>query len=267
MSMQFSVLASGSTGNSLVVKSKHKRLLIDVGLSAKKMCESLEQLGARAEEIDAVLITHEHSDHIKGLGVFARKYGVPIYANAATWGKLQQMSTIGDIDERQRRVFVTGDVLEFDDVQVQTFGISHDAAEPVGFCFHHEQRKLSVVTDLGYVSERIKQTIRESDILVMESNHDVNLLRSGHYPWNIKRRILSDIGHLSNVDAAAAMYDVLSNRTRRLYLAHLSLQHNLQDLARMTVSQVLEEKGIEMARGEVELMHTYHDRPTKWDAV
>jgi phosphoribosyl 1,2-cyclic phosphodiesterase len=267
MSMQFSVLASGSTGNSLIVKSKHKRLLIDVGLSAKKMCESLEQLGTRAEEIDAVLITHEHSDHIKGLGVFARKYGMPIYANAATWGKLQQMSTIGEIDERQRHVFATGDVLTFDDVQVQTFGISHDAAEPVGFCFHHEQRKMSVVTDLGYVSERIKETIRDSDILVMESNHDVNLLRSGHYPWNIKRRILGDLGHLSNVDAATAMYDVLSNRTKRVYLAHLSLQHNLQDLARMTVSQVLADKGIEMARGEVQLMDTYHDRPTKWDAV
>jgi phosphoribosyl 1,2-cyclic phosphodiesterase len=265
--MQFSVLASGSTGNSTIVKSKHKRLLIDVGLSAKKMGEALAHLGEQADEIDAILITHEHSDHIKGLGAFVRKYGVPVYANEATWGKLQQMSTIGEIDERQKRVFATGDELEFDDLRVQTFGISHDAAEPVGYCFRYEQRKLSVVTDLGYVSERIKDTIRDSDILVMESNHDVNLLRSGHYPWNIKRRILGDLGHLSNVDAAAAMHDVLTIRTRRVYLAHLSLQHNMQELARMTVEQVLADKGIDVVHGEVELMNTYHDRPTKWDVV
>lgn len=267
MSMQFSMLASGSTGNSFMMKSKHSKLLVDVGLSAKKMCETLAQLGERPEEIDAILITHEHSDHIKGLGAFARKYQLPVYANEETWRQLKQSKSVGDIDERQQHVFETGQTICFADIEVKTFGISHDAAEPVGFCFQCEQRKLSLVTDLGYVSEQIKQTIRQSDIVVMESNHDVNLLRSGHYPWNIKRRILGDKGHLSNVDAAAALADVIASRTRRVYLAHLSLNHNLLELARLTVEQELQDKGIDIARGEVQLMDTYHDRPTQWDAV
>jgi phosphoribosyl 1,2-cyclic phosphodiesterase len=265
--MQFSVLASGSTGNSTIIRSRHQKLLVDVGLTAKKITESLSSLGERPDEIDAILITHEHSDHIKGLGAFARKYQIPIYANENTWSQLESTKTVGPLEEQLKHTFKTGDRLQFLDLEVQTFGISHDAAEPVGFCFHCDQRKLSLVTDLGYVSDRIKETIRDSDVFVLESNHDVDLLRSGHYPWNIKRRILSDIGHLSNVDAAAALLDVLSSRSRRVYLAHLSLQHNMTDLARMTVQQILAEKGVDMAGGEIELKDTYHNQPTMWDVV
>jgi phosphoribosyl 1,2-cyclic phosphodiesterase len=267
MNMQFSILASGSTGNSFMMRTKHAKILVDVGLTAKKMEETIGALEESPSQVDAILITHEHSDHIKGLGAFVRKHQIPVYANSNTWDTLEQMKSVGVIDESQKRVFTTGDTLQFGDLHVQTFGISHDAVEPVGYTFTDGNKKLSLVTDLGYVSEKIKETIRESDILVMESNHDVDLLRSGHYPWNIKRRILSDLGHLSNTDAATAMFDVLSNRTRRVYLAHLSLHHNMRDLARMTVSQILAERGLDMERGELELMDTYHDRATMWDVV
>jgi phosphoribosyl 1,2-cyclic phosphodiesterase len=266
--MQFSILASGSTGNSSIIRSRHTRILVDVGLTAKKMKETLDALEQPAEQIDAILITHEHSDHIKGLGAFARKYRVPVYANKKTWDKLDQMSAIGNLEAQQRRTFTTGEQLIFADIMVQTFGISHDAAEPVGFTFQADSsRKLSLVTDLGYVSERIKQTMKDSDIIVIESNHDVELLRCGHYPWNIKRRILSDIGHLSNIDAAMALTEVIGTRTRKVYLAHLSLQHNMIDLARMTVSQILQEKGVAVQDGELAIVDTYHDKPTAWEVV
>ena len=151
-------------------------------------------------------------------------------------------------------------------MRIESYSISHDAADPVGYSFLEDGEKLSVATDLGYMSSKVKEKIADSDVLVLESNHDIEMLRIGKYPWNIKRRILSDIGHLSNEAAAEGLADIWSKRTKRVYLAHLSRDHNFLELARMTVEQILLEKGIPVGE-HVKLMDTYHDRPTQWDTV
>ncbi|WP_368502945.1 MBL fold metallo-hydrolase [Alkalihalophilus sp. As8PL] len=246
MTLRFSVLASGSTGNAIYVETAEKRLLIDAGLSGKKMDELFKEIGRNPKELDGILVSHEHSDHIKGVGIFARKHKLPIYANEKTW--LAMESNLGAIPIDQKFTFATEEVKSFGHLDVESFGVSHDAAEPMFYCFHHEGKKLVLATDMGYVSERIKGTIKGADMYIFESNHDLNMLQMGRYPWNVKRRILSDVGHVSNEDAALALSDVITDNTSRIYLAHLSLDNNMKDLARLTVEQVLKEQG--MAVGE-----------------
>ncbi len=265
MSLQFSILASGSSGNAMVVRNKEASLLIDAGLSGKKLTALMEARGVEAAKLDGILVTHEHADHIRGLGIVSRKYKLPIYANSRTWSSMREQ--IGEIDEDRVRIFATGDRLDFGKLQVESYPISHDAAEPVGFAFHYEGYKLSLATDLGYVSPKVRETIADSDVLILESNHDVDMLRVGRYPWNIKRRILSDTGHLSNEAAGEALCELATERTRRVYLAHLSRDHNLMDLARLTVNNVLQERGFTSKSHRMELMDTYYDRPTQWDAL
>lgn len=263
MSLRFTVLASGSTGNAILVANDESKVLIDAGLSGKKIEELLAEREVAAAELDAIFVTHEHSDHIKGLGALARKHQLPIYANGATWEELDRH--IGEIPEDKRYVMETGKSVEIRSMCVESYAISHDAAEPVGYCFHDGEEKLGLATDLGYMSSKVKEKLKDCDVLILESNHDVEMLRMGRYPWNIKRRILSDIGHLSNEAAAEGLYEILSSRMRRVYLAHLSRDHNMLDLARMTVSGILEQYGVKCGENGPKLMDTYYDRPTKWD--
>lgn len=262
--MRFSVLASGSTGNALYIETDRVRLLVDVGLSGRQVVSLLGQIGVKPESLSAIIVTHEHSDHVKGLGVMARRFQLPVYANEGTWQALP--ANVGDIPGELRHYLTTGSVAVFGDLEVETFGTSHDAAEPMGLCFHYQKRKLSLMTDLGYVSEKIKKTVCDSDILICEANHDVDMLRMGRYPWDVKRRILSDVGHLSNEDAGEAIVDILTDKPCDVYLAHLSRDNNMIDLARMTVSHMLEEAGIDVGK-DVFLHDTYYDRPTPLTSV
>lgn len=265
MGVRFSILASGSTGNSMIVESQENRILIDAGLSMKKIEQLLQERQTQLNAIDAVFITHEHSDHIKGLGALARKHRLPVYANSRTWAELDKL--IGDIAEEQVRVMETGERIQVGTLTVESFAISHDAAEPVGYCFYEKDLKISLATDLGYMSPKVKEKIADSDALILEANHDVEMLRIGHYPWNIKRRILSDTGHLSNEAAGEALCELITSRTRGVYLAHLSRDHNLLDLAKLTVQHILQENGILNKYRQIQLMDTYFDRPTKWEVV
>jgi phosphoribosyl 1,2-cyclic phosphodiesterase len=265
MAVRFTILSSGSTGNATIVQSGDVKLLVDVGFSAKKMDQLMKEREIAGSELDAILITHEHSDHIKGLGALARKYNLPIYANEKTWEELDRQ--IGEIAEANKRTMDTGTMQDFGTLKVESFGISHDAAEPVGYCFYEGEQKLSVATDLGYMSSKVKEKITDSDALVLETNHDVEMLRMGHYPWNIKRRILSDKGHLSNEAAGEALCEIMTSKTKSVYMAHLSQNHNLMDLARLTVNNVLVEKGISAEMPDLELKDTYFDRPTKWETL
>jgi phosphoribosyl 1,2-cyclic phosphodiesterase len=236
------VLASGSTGNATFVETENHSFLVDAGFSGKQMEALFQQIDRDIKNLSGIFVTHEHSDHIKGVGIIARKYKLPIYANEKTWKAMDK--SIGDIPTEQKFIFGMETVKSFGSLDIESFGVSHDAAEPMFYIFHHEGKKLVLITDTGYVSERMKGTISNADAYLFESNHDVSMLRMGRYPWNTKRRILSDVGHVSNEDAALAMSDVIGDHTKRIYLAHLSLDNNMKDLARMAVTQTLEGKGM-----------------------
>lgn len=263
MSFRFTVLASGSTGNAVLVDTGETKLLVDAGLSAKKLEQLMEERGVSGQELNAIFVTHEHSDHIKGLGALSRKHQLPIYANQKTWEQLDKY--IGTITDEHKRFMETGTSVEFENIRIESYGISHDAAEPVGYILYQGSRKLSIATDLGYMSSKVKDKIGDSDALILETNHDIEMLRVGHYPWNIKRRILSDIGHLSNEVAGEALCDILTEKTKSVYMAHLSRDHNLMDLARMTIRAVVQDKGLCLKEKNIRLMDTYFDRPTEWD--
>jgi phosphoribosyl 1,2-cyclic phosphodiesterase len=266
MGLRFCVLASGSTGNASIIANDEVSLLMDVGLSTKKLEQMMETREWHPKKLEAILVTHEHSDHIKGLSVMARKYKLPVYANENTWKAIDHH--MDGIDAEQRCIMETGSVVEFGSLRVESFAISHDAAEPVGYCFSDGSLKVSFATDLGYMSERVRDKVIDSDVLILESNHDVDMLRVGRYPWNIKRRILSDMGHLSNEAAGEALSDMIEvGKLRRVYLAHLSREHNVMDLAKLTVHNVIEERGFSLQERKLKLMETYYDRPTMWDAV
>lgn len=242
MAMHFSVLASGSTGNAFYIETEDHRFLVDAGLSGKGMEGLFQQIGRSMADLTGVLVTHEHSDHIKGIGVIARKYKLPIYANEKTWRAMEGL--IGEVSTDQKFTFDMETVKSFGSLDIESFGVSHDAAEPMFYVFHQGGKKIALMTDTGYVSDRMKGTIAQADCFVFESNHDVGMLRMGRYPWSVKRRILSDVGHVSNEDAALAMSEVIGDQTKRIYLAHLSLDNNMKDLARMSVTQTLESKGL-----------------------
>lgn len=258
--MRFSVLASGSTGNAVYVENDEHAFLIDVGLSGKKMEQLFAKIDRDMKKLSGILVTHEHSDHIKGLGVVARKYNVPIYANEKTW--LAMEGNIGNIPTDLRFHFEMEAMKSFGSIDIQSFAVSHDAADPMFYVFHEEGRKLAVITDTGYVSDRMKGHIRGADAFVFESNHDIGMLQMGHYPWSTKRRILSDVGHVSNEDAAVAMSEVIFDKPTQIYLSHLSKDNNMKDLARMSVAQTLQSCGI--LTGEfVHLHDTDAEEPTR----
>ncbi|MBS4189862.1 MBL fold metallo-hydrolase [Bacillus sp. FJAT-49705] len=264
MSLQFSVLASGSTGNAIFVETEDHSFLVDAGLSGKQMEALFQKIDRDMGKLSGLLVTHEHSDHIKGVGVLARKYKLPVYANEKTWKAMD--SLIGQVPVEQKFTFEMETVKAFGSLEIESFGVSHDAADPMFYVFHHQGKKLVLITDTGYVSDRMKGLISNADAYVFESNHDVQMLRMGRYPWSIKRRILSDVGHVSNEDAAIAMGEVAGDRTKRIYLAHLSQDNNMKDLARMSVSQTLESRGIIVGE-QFELYDTDPKIPTALTAI
>lgn len=262
--MRFSVIASGSTGNVIYIESEQARILVDAGISGKQLTERLQKLEVDPSTLTAIFVTHEHIDHVKGLGVLARRYQIPIYMNESTWNHLP--SSVGIIPEALKHIIETGAALELQDIRVESIPISHDAAEPVGYQIRQEKETFATVTDLGYVSSRIVDQLQGIDTLVWESNHDVEMLRMGAYPWNVKRRILSDTGHLSNEDAGEALTEILKGAGENVYLAHLSRDNNLSELAHLTVKNILEETGMKSGR-DFHLWPTFHDRPTPLQEV
>lgn len=264
MTLHLSVLASGSTGNAVFVETAEHSFLVDAGLSGKQMEGLFAKINRDIRNLTGILVTHEHSDHIKGVGVLARKYKIPVYANEKTWAAMNGL--IGDIPADLRFTFQMESVKSFGSLDIESFGVSHDAAEPMFYIFHHNGKKLVIITDTGYVSDRMKGIIKNADAYVFESNHDVQMLRMGRYPWNVKRRILSDVGHVSNEDAALAMSDVIGDNTKRIYLAHLSQDNNLKDLARMSVTQTLKSRGIIVGE-QFELYDTDPKIPTELIAI
>jgi len=240
MALTFCSFSSGSSGNCYLVKSDNAAILIDAGISGRKIFESLKRMGTELRKLDAILITHEHSDHIRSLRTVNRKAPqIRTYANTGTWENIE-----GLVDERQRVVFETGRAFFINDIEVRPFPLSHDAAEPVGFSFRAAGKQISILTDTGCLNSGIFDEIAAADLLILEANHDVEMLKIGRYPMFLKQRILGEKGHLSNVDAAGAICRLLSEekKKRRVLLAHLSKENNFPEMAYMTIKNLLEEK-------------------------
>lgn len=234
---KFSVLASGSTGNSTYLETPHHRILIDGGLSGKKLEELMNSIGRSLKDVEAIFVTHEHSDHCQGVGVLARRYGLDVYANRGTWGAMSHR--LGKIDPLQKHLLEPGEMKDFGDLQVESFAVSHDAAEPQFYQVHHDDQTFCVLTDTGYVSDRVAGTIRDADTYLMECNHDVQMLREGPYTWSLKQRILGDSGHLSNEEGANALMSVVGHRTNEILLGHRSQHNNRRSLAHLTVASLM----------------------------
>lgn len=236
--MQLHILASGSTGNAIYIELGGAKFLVDAGISARRIERGLKDVGVQPSELDAVLVTHEHSDHISGLPVFTRRFKTPVYTRRRTW---DAFPAAHHVEAEYRREM--GVRLEMGGVCVESFSISHDAAEPVGFSFRHGELKCVVATDMGCVSERVEQDIAGADVLVFESNHDIAMLREGPYPEYLKKRILSNRGHLSNLDTGRCLARMEKKSGMHVFLAHLSQHNNCPELALNTVQQALDRQG------------------------
>lgn len=224
------MLGSGSSGNSALVATDHCKILIDGGLSARQIVLRLKQCGVTPEQLDGVLLTHEHGDHVCGLDVLCRKIGVPIYCNALTAEAIRCDQSLDR--HRNWRIFRTGAEFAICDITVQTFPVPHDAVDPVGFAFYAGSSSLGFITDLGYATKMIVERLRRVHTLVIETNHDEKLLQNDkHRPWPVKQRIQSRHGHLSNNAAAAVIEELLPGKIERVVLGHLSRDCNTPALA------------------------------------
>lgn len=256
--MVFCSLYSGSSGNSMFITSDRANILIDAGLPGKKIDEALKSIGEETKNIDGIFITHEHSDHIKGVGVISRKYDIPIYANADTWSAMEGL--IGKIKEKNIKVIDKRSVTEIGDLNIKAFNIPHDAVAPMGYTVSDGDKNVSVATDFGTFTREIYDNVKDSEVILLESNHDVNMLKFGPYPYQLKRRILSEIGHLSNEDCGNAIVELIKcKNNRRIILGHLSNTNNQPDLAYATVLDVLVDNGIKVDEDIILTMANRHN--------
>lgn len=238
----FLSLVSGSSGNATLISDSKTNILIDCGISGKKLDAALNTLNISGNKISALLLTHEHSDHILGAGVIARKYNIPIYATHGTHSNAQ----IGKITDEKRMLIKAGEDFEIGNIGIKPFNISHDAIEPVGFNFFIDNKKYTLATDSGEITKEIETAISGSDEIILESNHDTDLLMYGDYPFNLKKRILGKRGHLSNENAAKTAVRLLSSGTKKIMLAHLSPENNTPEIAYQTTKNALISAGAKL---------------------
>jgi phosphoribosyl 1,2-cyclic phosphodiesterase len=259
--MIFCSLYSGSSGNSMFVSSGNAKILIDAGLPGKSIDKALKDIGQNPDELDGIFVTHEHSDHVKGIGVLSRKYDIPIYANELTWKSMP--SSIGNIKEHNIKVMLESHV-SIKDLDIVSFEIPHDSALAQGYTVYHGNKKVAIATDLGHYSEAVKKNIEDADVVLIESNHDVEMLKFGPYPYPLKRRVLSDFGHLSNDDCGKAIADMIDGKKRkRVILGHLSKTNNYPELAYQTVVNILRDKDIELNK-DIGLTVAKRDMPSNY---
>lgn len=260
MGIKFCSLSSGSSGNCQYIETDNIRILIDAGLSGKKIEELLKSIDVCPTTIDCILVTHEHIDHTKGVGILSRRFNIPIYANEKTW--LGMEGQIGEVKEENIKYFTTEKEFELKDLGIFPLSISHDASDPVGYCIQYNDKKISLVTDTGWVTENMKKRIKNSCLYLIESNHDIEMLKVGKYPWYLKKRIMSEKGHLSNDDAGILLSEILSGNGEQILLGHLSKENNFPELAYTTVKNIVENVGINIHK-DISLELTYRDKATK----
>lgn len=240
MSIKLCVLASGSSGNCTFIGTETTRILVDAGLSAKKTTERLAEIGETPETLDAICVTHEHGDHIAGIRVLQKKHGIPVYANAGTFEGIRVARQGGDVTCRQ---FTTGSAFEIGDLCLEPFSVPHDAYEPVGFVVRNGGSSIGLATDIGIVTNLLREKLRACDVVMIEANHDEAMVHEAARPWSLKQRILSNQGHLSNRASAGLIAEIAGEGLKHLFLAHLSSDCNSPLRARRAFETVLADAG------------------------
>lgn len=246
--MNLCSIASGSSGNCIYVGNANTNILVDAGISKKRIEEGLHSVDINPEKLDGILITHEHSDHVCGVGVMARKYRMPIYGTVETIAAMLKTKNVGRIPEECFRYIQPDESFVINDIQVNPFAMSHDASNPVCYTFEAEGHKVGVATDLGKYDDYIVSKLADSEILLLEANHDENMLQVGAYPYYLKRRILGDKGHLSNENSGKLIRTLLHEKMKYVFLGHLSKENNFPDLAYETVKFEVEADGNELSK-------------------
>ncbi len=259
--MKLCSIASGSSGNCVYVGSQNTNLLVDAGVSAKRIEYGLSDIDIIPNTIQGILITHEHSDHISGLGILARKYHIPIYATYETARALQQIKSLGNVPLELYNYVTPNETFFINDICVEPFSTSHDASNPVCYTMQSEGHKIGVATDLGKYDDYIVSKLEGSDVLYIEANHDVNMLMVGKYPYYLKQRILGDRGHLSNDTSADLISKLIHPKLQHIALAHLSKENNYEELAYETVCCELMSRGSNYSAKRISVAH--RDRPSQ----
>ena len=257
--MKLCSIASGSSGNCIYVADNNTHLLVDVGISKKKIVEGLSSIEVDPRSISGILITHEHLDHIKGLGIMARAFNIPIYGTYNTLKAVHECKSTGEIDQSLYRIIEADKEYEINTIKVKPFATSHDAADPVCYTFHSNDKKIAVATDLGQYDDYIIANLKNYDVILLEANYDKNMLQVGPYPYYLKQRILSDKGHLSNVHTGQLLRCIVSDKLKYIYLGHLSKENNYPELAYETVKVELSD-----LLGEHRVLRVAHrDKPSE----
>ncbi len=233
--MRFVSIASGSSGNCTYIGSENTHILVDGGVSCKRITGGLETLEIHPRDLSGIFITHEHIDHVRGLPILCKKYGLPLYGSKGTLNALRQSDSKGEIDPQLYHPIVPDHPLQIGDLKIEAFRNTHDAAEPVGYRVEQGEKKVAVVTDLGNYTPYTVGHLQKLDALLIEANHDIRMLQAGAYPYSLKRRILSDYGHLSNETCGKLLCEILHDDMKAILLGHLSQENNFEDLAYETV--------------------------------
>lgn len=257
--MKFCTLASGSSGNCHYVATEKGGLLVDAGLSGKTIQGYMAGIQEDMTHVNAILITHEHSDHIKGAGILSRRFNLPIYANEGTWEAMAK--DLGKIATTNIKCFKTGSEMQLNDIVIKSYEVCHDAKEPVGYTFSYGGKKISILTDTGIYTALMRREIEDSDLMVLEANHDSNMLAVGPYPYYLKKRIQGEQGHLSNDDCARLICEMTSEKRQLILLGHLSRENNFPELAYQTVMNRICERN-DTLKERIKVGLTYRERPT-----
>lgn len=258
MLIDVSILSSGSSGNSIYINDGKNSFLIDAGLSGKKIINRMKEIDADPDNLDGILVTHEHKDHIKGVGILSRRLDIPIFANEKTWAACE--GELGKLKDKNIRTF-SGD-FSFGNFDIRPVAISHDANAPVAYVVFRKNKKMVFATDMGYINEGLMKELTDLDLLLLESNHDIDMLMSGSYPRFLKNRIRSKKGHLSNDAAAEILPQLINGKCPQVLLGHLSQENNNPKVAYLTVENILKEKGLKVDQ-DLKLELTYQHKSTR----
>jgi len=242
--LKFCSLYSGSSGNCLFVQSKNTKILVDCGTSLKKVCEGLASINSSIEEIDAILVTHEHSDHVKSLSLVSHKFDIPVFANLETWNAIPDYTT--KIASHNINIFKNDRDFKLNELTIHPFSTPHEAANSCGFNIHDGKKKLSIATDLGHINKKILKQLERSSFILLESNYEPEILKVSKYPFYLKRRIAGPNGHLSNTEASQTISSLMDKDLKEVMLGHLSKENNIPELAYQTVVNELIENNTDI---------------------